>query len=188
MTGSDLNSSSKCWEDQEKTTTIIYEEFYEQVLIFIKKESCPASLWFFMLNITPLHRLLVEAVAMTGADLSATSKPWNLQMRTVTTLYEEFYDQGDREMESGRVPVPVMNRTYIDQQALHQVTPVLLDGTCFNVAFMLALHEVSWVAGFSLFWCIFQGDVEKGLGWKPIPLFDRDHAAEVASMQVNVFV
>ena len=140
-----------------------------------------------MLNIT-LHRLLVEAVAMTGADLSATSKPWNLQMRTVTTLYEEFYDQGDREMESGRVPVPVMNRTYIDQQALHQVTPVLLDGTCFNVAFMLAWHEISWVAGFSLSWCILQGDVEKGLGWKPIPLFDRDHAAEVASMQVNVDV
>ena len=71
------------------------------------------------------HRLLVEAVAMTGADLSATSKPWNLQMRTVTTLYEEFYDQGDREMQSGRVPVPVMNRTYIDQQALHQV--IILD-------------------------------------------------------------
>lgn len=29
-----------------------------------------------------------------------------------------------------------------------------------------------------------QGDVEKTLGWKPIPLFDRDHAEEVASMQV----
>ena len=64
---------------------------------------------------------------MTGADLSATSKPWNLQMRTVTTLYEEFYDQGDREMQSGRVPVPVMNRTYIDQQALHQVITIILD-------------------------------------------------------------
>ena len=58
---------------------------------------------------------------MTGADLSATSKPWDLQMRTVHSLYEEFYDQGDREMQSGRVPVPVMNRSYIDQQALHQV-------------------------------------------------------------------
>ena len=31
-----------------------------------------------------------------------------------------------------------------------------------------------------------KGDVEKGLGWKPIPLFDRDHAEEVASMQVDV--
>ena len=29
-----------------------------------------------------------------------------------------------------------------------------------------------------------QGDVEKLLGWKPIPLFDRDNYAEVASMQV----
>jgi hypothetical protein len=28
--------------------------------------------------------------------------------------------------------------------------------------------------------------VEKSLGWKPIPLFDRDHAEEVASMQVLI--
>ena len=33
-----------------------------------------------------------------------------------------------------------------------------------------------------------QGDVEKDLGWKPIPLFDRDHAEEVASMQVKLKV
>jgi hypothetical protein len=31
---------------------------------------------------------------------------------------------------------------------------------------------------------LLQGDVEKNLGWKPIPLFDRDNYAEVASMQV----
>ena len=30
-----------------------------------------------------------------------------------------------------------------------------------------------------------QGDVEKMLGWKPIPLFDRDNYPEVASMQVS---
>ena len=35
MTGSDLNSSSKSWEDQEKTTAVIYEEFYEQVHFFM---------------------------------------------------------------------------------------------------------------------------------------------------------
>ena len=32
---------------------------------------------------------------------------------------------------------------------------------------------------------VFQGDVEKSLGWKPIPLFDRDNYSEVASMQVT---
>ena len=42
------------------------------------------------------------------------------------------------------------------------------------------LEFVTWVSD-----VFFQGDVEKGLGWKPIPLFDRDHAEEVASMQVN---
>ena len=31
-----------------------------------------------------------------------------------------------------------------------------------------------------------QGDVEKALGWKPIPLFDRENAEQIASMQVIV--
>ena len=30
-----------------------------------------------------------------------------------------------------------------------------------------------------------QGDVEKSLGWKPIPLFDRNNYPELASMQVQ---
>ena len=34
------------------------------------------------------------------------------------------------------------------------------------------------------YYCI-QGDVEKALGWKPIPLFDRDNYPELASMQVT---
>ena len=69
----------------------------------------------------PDHRLFVQALAMTSADLSATSKPWDLQMITVETIYEEFYNQGDREIMAGRQPVPIMNRIYIEQQALHQV-------------------------------------------------------------------
>ena len=59
---------------------------------------------------------------MTAADLSATSKPWKLQMITVKTIYEEFYNQGDIEVQAGRIPVPIMNRSNIDQQALHQVS------------------------------------------------------------------
>ena len=33
-----------------------------------------------------------------------------------------------------------------------------------------------------------QGDVEKALGWKPIPLFDRENAEQIASMQVRTGV
>ena len=35
MTGSDLSSSSKSWDVQDQTTKVVYEEFHEQVLIFI---------------------------------------------------------------------------------------------------------------------------------------------------------
>ena len=63
---------------------------------------------------------------MTGADLSATAKPWELQMITVNTIYEEFYNQGDTELQAGRLPVPIMNRNYIDQQDLHQVISIFL--------------------------------------------------------------
>ena len=38
-------------------------------------------------------RLLVEALMMTGSDLCANSKPWDLQMQTVNVIYEEFYKQ-----------------------------------------------------------------------------------------------
>ena len=33
-----------------------------------------------------------------------------------------------------------------------------------------------------------KGDVEKSLGWTPIPLFDRNNYAEVASMQVHLTI
>lgn len=36
MTGSDLCSSQKPWENQESTAKVIYDEFYEQVFITYK--------------------------------------------------------------------------------------------------------------------------------------------------------
>ena len=36
MTGSDLNSSSKPWDIQVRTTKVVYEEFYEQVMMIFK--------------------------------------------------------------------------------------------------------------------------------------------------------
>ena len=32
MTGSDLNSSSKPWYIQEKTSSVVYQEFHDQVM------------------------------------------------------------------------------------------------------------------------------------------------------------
>ena len=36
-------------------------------------------------------------------------------------LLNWIYIQGDLELESGRTPVPIMNRSFDEQQPLHQV-------------------------------------------------------------------
>lgn len=74
------------------------------------------------------HRLLVNAVAMTAADLSASAKPWEVQNETVKGIFEEFYDQGDAEREAGRTPMAMMDRFQPDQQANSQLG--FLNGIC----------------------------------------------------------
>ncbi len=59
---------------------------------------------------------------MTASDLCSSFKPWELQLATVNVIYEEFYLQGDLELNAGRVPVPIMNRNNDKMQAFHQVT------------------------------------------------------------------
>lgn len=67
------------------------------------------------------HRMLVQAISMTASDLSASTKPWDIQVQTVKVIFEEFYLQGDAERAAGRQPIPMMDRTQPDQQALSQV-------------------------------------------------------------------
>jgi hypothetical protein len=38
-------------------------------------------------------RLLIQAIAMTACDLSASAKPWDVQVKTVKVIFEEFYEQ-----------------------------------------------------------------------------------------------
>lgn len=74
------------------------------------------------------HRLLVQAISMTASDLSASTKPWDVQTQTVNVIFEEFYQQGDAEREAGRTPIPMMDRNQPNQQAASQVG--FLTGIC----------------------------------------------------------
>lgn len=67
------------------------------------------------------HRLLVQAIAMTGSDLCASSKPWDVQAETVRVIFEEFYDQGDAERAAGRTPIAMMDRCKPHEQPASQV-------------------------------------------------------------------
>lgn len=58
---------------------------------------------------------------MTASDLSASAKPWDVQVQTVKIIFEEFYQQGDAERAAGRKPIPMMDRNQTDQQASSQV-------------------------------------------------------------------
>ncbi|XP_055540306.1 probable 3',5'-cyclic phosphodiesterase pde-5 isoform X2 [Wyeomyia smithii] len=74
------------------------------------------------------HRMLIQAIAMTGADLSASAKPWEVQTETVKVIFAEFYDQGDEEKRAGRKPIPMMDRDKPGEQAASQLG--FLTGIC----------------------------------------------------------
>lgn len=74
------------------------------------------------------HRMLMQAISMTASDLSASTKPWEIQVQTVRVIFEEFYQQGDAERAAGRKPISMMDRFQPDQQAISQVG--FLTGIC----------------------------------------------------------
>ncbi|CAI2299650.1 unnamed protein product [Caenorhabditis sp. 36 PRJEB53466] len=76
----------------------------------------------------PEHRLLTQAVMMTGCDLVASAKPWNIQTETVKVIFEEFYDQGDAERLSGKDPIAMMDRHQANQ--LPQMQVGFMRGIC----------------------------------------------------------
>ncbi|XP_026500541.2 probable 3',5'-cyclic phosphodiesterase pde-5 isoform X1 [Vanessa tameamea] len=69
----------------------------------------------------PGHRDLAMAISMTAADLSASTKPWDIQIKTVKVIFEEFYDQGDKERAAGKTPIPMMDRNKPEEQPSSQV-------------------------------------------------------------------
>lgn len=74
------------------------------------------------------HRMLTQAITMTASDLSASAKPWEVQVQTVRVIFEEFYQQGDEERAGGRPPIAMMDRRQPEQQAVSQVG--FLTGIC----------------------------------------------------------
>lgn len=109
---------------------------YKQVLSLVKHCILATDLALFFPNKSKLsqivqrgtfdwdnqdHRLLIQAVAMTASDVAANAKPWDIQVKTVKIIFEEFYDQGDAERNAGRIPIPMMDRNQPDQQASSQV-------------------------------------------------------------------
>ncbi|KAB0792388.1 hypothetical protein PPYR_14347 [Photinus pyralis] len=116
---------------------------YKQVLSLIKHCILATDLALFFPNRTKLaklvhddafswsnheHRMMVQALSMTASDLCASTKPWDVQLKIVHVIFEEFYDQGDAERAAGRKPIPMMDRFQPDYQPASQVG--FLSGIC----------------------------------------------------------
>lgn len=53
---------------------------------------------------------LTLSLLMTASDLSDQSKDWGTTKTTAKNIYDEFFDQGDREKDMGLKPLPSMDR------------------------------------------------------------------------------
>ncbi|CAH2985534.1 unnamed protein product [Chilo suppressalis] len=114
-------------------------EEYKEVLGFIRQAILATDLAAFFPNLekikglhddhsepkfdwhTPKHKDLAMAISMTAADLSASAKPWKVQLKTVKVIFEEFYAQGDKEKAIGKTPIPMMDRNKPEEQPASQV-------------------------------------------------------------------
>ncbi|XP_033118661.1 probable 3',5'-cyclic phosphodiesterase pde-5 isoform X2 [Anneissia japonica] len=74
------------------------------------------------------HRSLAHAITMTGCDLTAICKPFDLHCRVAYKISEEFYQQGDEEKAQGQAPIPMMDRDRAHELPANQVSFIV--GIC----------------------------------------------------------
>lgn len=96
------------------------------------------------------NRSLLRAMSMTVCDLSAITKPWEIEKRVADLVSSEFFEQGDMERQELNItPIDIMNREKEDQ--LPQMQVGFIDSIC------LPIYEVS----FRIFlWCgVYLGEI-----------------------------
>ncbi|KAL0902246.1 hypothetical protein ABMA27_000163 [Loxostege sticticalis] len=126
-------------QDGHNIFSHISSEEYKEILGYIRQAILATDLAAFFPNLEKMKELhnennsqqfnrgitnhidLAMAISMTAADLSASAKPWEVQIKTVKVIFEEFYDQGDKERAIGKTPIPMMDRNKPNEQPASQV-------------------------------------------------------------------
>ncbi|XP_026877675.2 cone cGMP-specific 3',5'-cyclic phosphodiesterase subunit alpha' isoform X1 [Electrophorus electricus] len=64
----------------------------------------------------PVRKEIIMAMMMTGCDLSAITKPWEVQSKVALMVAAEFWEQGDLERNVlQQEPIPMMDRNRADE-------------------------------------------------------------------------
>ncbi|XP_043911570.1 cone cGMP-specific 3',5'-cyclic phosphodiesterase subunit alpha' [Protopterus annectens] len=70
----------------------------------------------------PTKKEIIMAMMMTGCDLSAITKPWEVQSKVALMVASEFWEQGDLERTVlQQQPIPMMDRNKADELPKLQV-------------------------------------------------------------------
>jgi dual 3',5'-cyclic-AMP and -GMP phosphodiesterase 11 len=71
-------------------------------------------------------------MSMTVCDLSAITKPWEIEKRVADQISSEFFEQGDVERQELNItPIDIMNREMEDQLPTMQVG--FIDSICLPI-------------------------------------------------------
>ncbi|XP_055920865.1 dual 3',5'-cyclic-AMP and -GMP phosphodiesterase 11-like isoform X3 [Eupeodes corollae] len=77
-------------------------------------------------------RALLRAMSMTVCDLSAITKPWEIEKRVADLVSSEFFEQGDMEKQELNItPIDLMNREKEDELPMMQVG--FIDSICLPI-------------------------------------------------------
>lgn len=80
----------------------------------------------------PRNRELLRSMMITGCDLSAITKPWEVQRMVAEKIASEFFMQGDLERaQYGHAPMAMMDRSKRDELPKMQVQ--FIDSVCMGV-------------------------------------------------------
>ncbi|XP_055837301.1 dual 3',5'-cyclic-AMP and -GMP phosphodiesterase 11-like isoform X2 [Episyrphus balteatus] len=90
-------------------------------------EEKPMSYW-----VSDEPRALLRAMSMTVCDLSAITKPWEIEKRVADLVSSEFFEQGDMEKQELNItPIDLMNREKEDELPMMQVG--FIDSICLPI-------------------------------------------------------
>ena len=82
---------------------------------------------------------------MTASDVSAITKPWEIQQQVAKLLADEFFQQGDLEKkELNIVPIDMMDRDKSDQLPIMQLG--FIDSICLPVYKVRILYLTNQIA------------------------------------------
>lgn len=139
--------------DENNILANLTVEEYKEVIKIVEKAILSTDISFYLKNrknYTNLidagsfdwnddgHRDLFRSMVMTAADLSAIAKPWSVQHHIAEIVYQEFFEQGDKEREIGHTPAELFDGSKAGKLPKMQLG--FIDFICNPVYVALAEH------------------------------------------------